>query len=97
MKQLSFAILLCLIGSGVSMSATPQLINYQAFLTDSGPGNNPVNGTFDITFTIYDNSTGGNIIWTETQTGVVVEVGNFSVLLVYVFKASGQVVLKSKP
>lgn len=64
-----------------AFAAVPQLINYQGFLRDDVPPKNPVNGTFDIKFTIYDDSTAGNIIWTETQIGVVVDVGIFRALL----------------
>ncbi|MCH9032379.1 MAG: hypothetical protein IIB00_09000, partial [candidate division Zixibacteria bacterium] len=63
------------------LATVPHLINFQGFLRETVPPKNPANGTFDITFTIYDNLTGGSIIWAETQVGVVVDVGNFSVLL----------------
>lgn len=76
-----FASFLALTVASAIQAAAPQLINYQGFLTESAPPNNPVNGTFDITFTIYDDSAGRNIIWTETQIGVEVDVGNFSALL----------------
>lgn len=58
--------------------AVPQLINYQGRLTDSG--DNPINGTVSITFTIYEASTGGTDLWHETQQ-VEVEGGLFNVLL----------------
>jgi hypothetical protein len=56
----------------------PQRINYQGYLTDSG--GNPVNGSVDIVFSIYDVAAGGTAIWTETQT-VVVNKGLFNVQL----------------
>jgi len=77
-KCLLTAIVICVL-SGSAFTAVPQLFNYQGFLTAGG--GNPLTGTFSMTFTIYDDSTGGNIIWTETQPGIVVDVGNFSALL----------------
>ena len=62
-------------------AVVPQLIHYQGFLAASGPGNNPVNGTVDVTFSIWDQETNGTQIWSEIHMGVVVEVGNFNVLL----------------
>jgi hypothetical protein len=58
--------------------AVPQLINYQGELSDSS--GNPVNGDVSITFTIYNASTGGDVLWTETQTVTVTD-GMFNVLL----------------
>jgi hypothetical protein len=58
--------------------AVPQLINYQGKLTDSS--GNPINDNVSITFTIYNDATGGFSIWYDTQT-VAVTNGVFSVLL----------------
>lgn len=46
-------------------SQVPQLINYQAFLTN--PAGNPINGPRSIEFRIYDTETGGTASWFETQ------------------------------
>ena len=70
-------ILLALIST--SSAAVPQLINYQGVLTDS-LGNN-VNDTVDITYTIYDAPSSGSTVWTETQTSIVVNDGQFNVFL----------------
>lgn len=59
--------------------AIPQLLNYQGRLTD-GAGN-PVNGSRDLTFKLYAESTGGTAVWTESQTGVLVLNGLFNVAL----------------
>jgi parallel beta-helix repeat protein len=59
--------------------AIPQTINYQGYLTDSG--GDPLNGTVDMVFRLYDVDTGGSPLWTETQTGVQVTDGLFSVNL----------------
>ncbi|MEO0102635.1 MAG: hypothetical protein ABIK81_02905 [candidate division WOR-3 bacterium] len=57
----------------------PKMMNYQGKLTDNS--GNPLNGHFDMTFTIYDAATGGNLYWQETQSGVLVAQGIFNVLL----------------
>jgi hypothetical protein len=38
-------------------------------------------GNYDFTFTLYDAATDGNLLWSETQTGVTVRNGSFGVLL----------------
>lgn len=77
----SFAIAIAaMIIMAMSASAdVPQLINYQGRLTDSE--GEPVSDIVALTFTIYDDSTGGNIKWTEINPTVVVENGLFHVLL----------------
>jgi len=72
------AILLATMLPLVVFADVPQRINYQGYLTDSG--GNPVNGSVDIVFSIYDVAAGGTAIWTETQT-VVVNKGLFNVQL----------------
>lgn len=62
-----------------SQAAVPDSINYQGKLTRAGGG--PVNGTFDLTFSIYLDDLGSPADWTETQPQVEVEHGVFSVLL----------------
>jgi hypothetical protein len=60
-------------------SAIPQMINYQGKITT--PAGALVDTTVGMTFTIYDDSTGGNTLWADTLTSVEVEKGIFSVLL----------------
>lgn len=60
-------------------AAVPHLINYQGRLTDSGGV--PLNGSYNITFRIYDAETAGQLLWEETNSGVVIQKGVFSVLL----------------
>ncbi len=57
----------------------PGLINFQGKLLDTS--NNPKNGTFSMTFSIYNVATGGSALWTETQPSVPVTNGVFSVQL----------------
>jgi hypothetical protein len=56
----------------------PQLINYQGKLKDAT--GNPVDGTVEMQFSMYDAETGGTGLWAETQTVQVTD-GLFNVLL----------------
>ena len=71
--------LVILLASGTAWSA-PSLINYQGRLTDSN-GNPVANGNQSITFKIFDASSGGNLLWCETNTSVATDNGIFSVVL----------------
>lgn len=57
----------------------PTLMNYQGRLTDDS--GNPLDGTYSITFMLYDDSTGGASFWNETHSAVEVSEGMFSVVL----------------
>jgi len=61
------------------LAEVPHLINYQGRLTDTGGV--PLNGSYNLTFRIYDAETAGNLLWEETQTGIVINKGIFAVLL----------------
>jgi hypothetical protein len=63
----------------VVRAGVPNLMNYQGHLTDEEGV--PLDTVINMTFTIYDDSTGGTVWWTETQTGVVVSNGLFNILL----------------
>lgn len=54
-------------------------VNYQGYLTDAA--GNPVNDSLDMVFRLYDAETEGTALWSETQFGVPVVDGLFSVLL----------------
>ncbi len=56
----------------------PTVMNYQGELRDAD--GNPVTGSYEMTFTIYDADTDGNVLWTETQTVQVTD-GLLSVML----------------
>ena len=58
----------------------PQLINYQARLTDVATGLPVDDGEYAITFSFYETSTGGSALWTESQS-VQSTNGIYSVLL----------------
>ena len=62
-----------------SAAGSPQRIGFQGKLLDTS--NNPRNGSFDMTFRVFDVAAGGSELWSETQTGVPVNNGVFSVQL----------------
>lgn len=57
----------------------PHLIGYQGRLTDTDGA--PKEGSFSITFRIYDAEAGGSLLWDETHSNVTVTNGIFDVLL----------------
>jgi hypothetical protein len=67
----------CLIAAAGS-AAVPARLNYQGYLTDAIGA---LNGTYDMTFRLYADSTGGAALWTEAYAGVRVSGGVFNVLL----------------
>jgi len=78
----SMFILICLLSSvfcSLSYAEVPHLLNYQGRLTDSE--GTPLNGTYELTFRIYDAETAGSFLWEEVHAGVVIEKGIFSILL----------------
>ncbi|MEO0051790.1 MAG: hypothetical protein ABIK11_04495 [candidate division WOR-3 bacterium] len=57
----------------------PLYINYQGYLTDAS--GNPVSATLSMLFEIYDAETGGNRLWWQTHSSVLVQQGVFNVKL----------------
>ena len=75
-----FLMLLVLVSASLTAyAAVPHLINYQGKVTDTS--GNSLNGSYNLTFRIYDAESAGNLIWEETQAGVVVDKGLFGILL----------------
>jgi len=72
---MALLIVLC----SVSFAQVPQLINYQGKLTNASGA--PLNGNYQMIFTIYDADVGGNVLWADTQVAVTVDKGVFNVLL----------------
>ncbi len=54
--------------SFVWAAPVPSTINYQGYLTDDA-GNPLPDGSYDMTFRIYDVAAGGATLWTESRTG----------------------------
>jgi len=55
------------------------IISYQGRLTDNAGV--PINGSLNLTFRLYEVSSGGSPLWTEVHTSVLVRDGVFQVLL----------------
>ena len=51
---------------GTASASIPHKINYQGQLKDTSTGD-PIVGTVNLTFRIYDASSGGTQLWTESQ------------------------------
>jgi hypothetical protein len=68
--------------AGVAMLAfagVPEVMSFQGRLTDDS--DNPLNGSYSLTFKLYDVSAGGTALWSETHENVPVTDGLFSVLI----------------
>ena len=63
----------------LSYAQVPQMMNYQGKLTT--PAGAIIDTTVSIEFKIYDDSVGGTILWSETQSSARVENGIFSVYM----------------
>jgi hypothetical protein len=81
MNRLAFVITVIMLVLVASLCAAeiPKLINYQGMLTDDV--GNPLSGSYTLIFRIYDDTTDGNLEWSETQSGVQVTQGLFNVVL----------------
>ena len=58
---------------------TPFLVTYQGYLTDAD--GNPVDGSADFRFGIYDAEAGGTALWEETHEDVSLNGGYFTIIL----------------
>ena len=79
--MISFALLfsaVLMLVATVARADVPALMSYQGRLQNSSGA--PLDGTFSISFAMYDAASGGSAVWTETQS-VVVNEGLFIVLL----------------
>ena len=77
-KSMLFTVLLSLITNAV-VAAVPPMINYQGKLRQPD-GTAVVDSTYDVQFSIYDVSTGGTPLWSETQS-IQVNGGKFATLI----------------
>jgi hypothetical protein len=68
------------LGTKHTAAAVPGRISYQGLLTTSA-GSPSADGAYSLKFEIFDAVSAGNSLWNETQTGVAVSHGTFSVLL----------------
>jgi len=72
-------IIFCIIVASSAWAQVPQLVTYQGLLTDTS--GSPITDLVSMEFSIYDDSSGGNLIWSETHSSVSVLNGYFTVLL----------------
>ncbi len=80
MKKVTiFLVLFCVLAYPKGWASLPEVITYQGHVVDSQ--GEPLGGPFDITFRIYDSESAqmGQEIWKETQAGVPIAEGDFSV------------------
>ena len=81
MKQIMAIMVLVLVGFlGDGFAVIPQTINFQGVLTDGG-GTVVSDGTYAVTFRLYDVPSGGSHLWEETHGTVTVTKGIFNVML----------------
>lgn len=66
-------------GGAPAQAGAPGLISYQGHLSDAG--GQPYTGSATLTFAIYAATSGGGALWEETQSGVAVADGFFTVQL----------------
>ena len=79
MKKYTSIVLACLINFiSIPVGAVPDGYSYQGYLTD--PAGSPINGTINITFSLYDDINAINANWSEIQS-VEVSQGLFQVKL----------------
>ncbi len=72
-------ILLFTLGLAAQAGSVPELISHQGRLLKTD--GTPETGAHSLTFTVYEVSSGGVALWTESHPGVVVDEGLFTVLL----------------
>lgn len=78
LNVLPMVVLLLVLGSYVT-AEVPQIINYQGWLTDNQ--GDPITGALPITFSIYNDSIDGEVLWSETHPSVSINYGLFSVMM----------------
>ena len=75
---LTSVLLASLLQISSAWAAVPHLIRYQGRAVDAQQV--PLEGTYSVTFRLYDAATGGTVVWSEPQS-VSMSKGQFSVLL----------------
>ncbi len=77
MKQMFVVLLATLLLSALGMGQIPQLMSHQGYVADtSGTG---ITGTLPMTFRMFNDSTGGSAILTQSFPGVAITKGVFTV------------------
>src|SRR3989344_8941127 len=65
---------------GIVSANIPQTMNVQGKLTNSSSGIE-LTGIYQINFTIYDNASGGNILWNRNYSVITDSNGVYSIIL----------------
>lgn len=78
MKTFFTPLFLLIFIPSLTFSQIPKVISYQGILTDNG--NTKPDGDYEFKFILYDVSTGGNALWSETKT-LTVKNGLFTTFL----------------
>jgi len=85
MKRAEFTIIMALVlvvvVAAPGRAQPPHLVNYQGVLADSTGA--ALDGAYDLTFRLYEDSLSSTESWTEEHTGVDVQSGLFNVVLGY--------------
>ena len=79
-RVVTFALVLLFVAGLGARAGVPPMINYQGKLMQPSGAAVP-DGTYSMTFAIYDVPTGGTALWSETNPSVQVKGGLFAVLL----------------
>lgn len=72
-------VLMFTLASAFVLAEVPSSVAYRAYLTDQN--GDPIDGSVNLTFSLYTDTVGGTAIWTETHNTVVVAQGNIAVRL----------------
>ncbi|USN53968.1 MAG: hypothetical protein H6760_02250 [Candidatus Nomurabacteria bacterium] len=72
LKFQSLCILVALCCATLVFASVPNLLTYQGYLEDGGQA---ANGSYNVTFLLYDQASGGTSLWEEVQTGLAVQDG----------------------
>jgi len=76
---LLMCIVVCLAATG--FADVPHLVSYQGRLTEDGTGEPVPDGTYNITFRLFNVASGGSAIWSENYPAVDVSGGTYCVML----------------
>ncbi len=74
---------------GTGLGAVPSTMSYQGFL--AAADGQPLDGNFDLTFTVYDAPAEGQSLWQEAHIAVPVTNGTFSTMLGMLIPIPGEV------
>ncbi len=75
---LALAVVASMVVGGQARAEVPGVLHYQGYVTD--PQGEPIQGTLQMTFSLYQNQLGGDAFWSETQP-IAVSKGVFTAVL----------------